>query len=137
MSKLIFMKKILYIYLGLSIILSCSSRNTDIESLLKLSAQEINKMCPMTIDEDTQLDNVVVLSNKTIQYNYTFVNWELEDLDLQAIESDFFPLLLNRTKTNPGLKSFRDNNVTVNYYYADMDGKFVAIYEVTPQLYLD
>ena len=131
------MKKILYIYLGLSIILSCSSRNTDIESLLKLSAQEINKMCPMTIDEDTQLDNVVVLSNKTIQYNYTFVNWELEDLDLQAIESDFFPLLLNRTKTNPGLKSFRDNNVTVNYYYADMDGKFVAIYEVTPQLYLD
>jgi hypothetical protein len=131
------MKKLLYIFLGLSIILSCSSRSTDIESLLKLSAQEINKMCPMTIDEDTQLDNVVVLSNKTIQYNYTFVNWELEDLDLQAIESDFFPLLLNRTKTNPGLKSFRDNNVTVNYYYADMDGKFVALYEVTPQLYLD
>ena len=131
------MKKLLYIFLGLSIILSCSSRSTDIVSLLKLSAQEINKMCPMTIDEDTQLDNVVVLSNKTIQYNYTFVNWELEDLDLQAIESDFFPLLLNRTKTNPGLKSFRDNNVTVNYYYADMDGKFVALYEVTPQLYLD
>jgi len=131
------MKKLLFLILGLSIILSCSSRSTDIESLLKLSAQEINKMCPMTIDEDTQLDNVVVLSNKTIQYNYTFVNWELEDLDLQAIESDFFPLLLNRTKTNPGLKSFRDNNVTVNYYYADMDGKFVALYEVTPQLYLD
>jgi len=131
------MKKIIYIFLGLSIILSCESRTTDIELLLKLSAQEINKMCPRTIDKDTQLDNVVVLSNKTIQYNYTLVNWELEDLDLQAIESDFFPLLLNRTKTNPGLSRFRDNKVTVNYYYADMDGKFVALYEVTPQLYLD
>ena len=131
------MKKIIYIFFGLSIILSCESRTTDIELLLKLSAQEINKMCPRTIDKDTQLDNVVVLSNKTIQYNYTLVNWELEDLDLQAIESDFFPLLLNRTKTNPGLSRFRDNKVTVNYYYADMDGKFVALYEVTPQLYLD
>ena len=131
------MKKTLYVFLGLSIILSCTSKSTDIETLLKLTAQKINKMCPMTVDKDTQLDNVVILSNKTIQYNYTFVNWELEDLDLQAIESDFFPLLLERTKTNPGLKLFRENKVTVSYYYADMESKFVALYKVTPDLYLD
>jgi uncharacterized protein YceH (UPF0502 family) len=131
------MRKTLYVFLGLSIILSCTSKSTDIETLLKLTAQKINKMCPMTVDKDTQLDNVVILSNKTIQYNYTFVNWELEDLDLQAIESDFFPLLLERTKTNPGLKLFRENKVTVSYYYADMESKFVALYKVTPDLYLD
>ena len=131
------MKKLLYIYIGLSIILSCSTRSTDVESLLKTVEQEINKTCPKTIDKDTQLDNVVVLSNKTIQYNYTLVNSKLEDLNLQVIKSAFFPLLLNEAKTNPGLKIFRDNKVTLNYYYADMDGKFVTLYKVTPELYLD
>ena len=131
------MKKLLYIYIGLSIILSCSTRSTDVESLLKIVEQEINKTCPKTIDKDTQLDNVVVLSNKTIQYNYTLVNWKLEDLNLQVIKSALFPSLLNGAKTNPGLKMFRDNKVTLNYYYADMDGKFVALYKVTPELYLD
>lgn len=115
---------------------SCGSEKTDIQTMLMLTAEKMNKMCPMTVDEDTRLDNVVVLSNKTIQYNYTWVNLRLEDLDLSVIESQFFPTLLNNAKTNPGLKLFRENKVTMTFYYSDMDGKFVTLFKATPEKYL-
>ena len=78
------MRKIYYV-LALFLLASCGSEKTDIQTMLMLTAEEMNKMCPMTVDQDTRLDNVVVLSNKTIQYNYTWVNFELEDLDLSII----------------------------------------------------
>ena len=129
------MRKIYYI-LTLFLLCSCGSEKTDIQTMLMLTAEKMNKMCPMTVDEDTRLDNVVVLSNKTIQYNYTWVNLRLEDLDLSVIESQFFPTLLNNAKTNPGLKLFRENKVTMTFYYSDMDGKFVTLFKATPEKYL-
>ena len=129
------MRKIYYV-LALFLFCSCGSEKTDIQTILMLTAEEMNKMCPMTVDKDTRLDNVVVLSNKTIQYNYTWVNFKLEDLDLSIIESEFFPIILNDVKTNPGLRLFRENKVTVTYYYSDMNGKFVTLFKVTPEKYL-
>lgn len=110
------------------------SEETFSEFLQKVS-EEINKKCPMTVDKDTRLDNAVVLSDNTIQYNYTWVNLEKETTDIQNIEENFAPILLKDVKTNPGLKIFRDKNVTLSYYYKDKNGNFVYNYKVTPDLY--
>lgn len=98
-------------------------------------SEEINKKCPMIIDKDTKLNNTVVLSNKTIQYNYTLVNLEKENTDVEVLEKEFTPLLLKDVKTNPGLKPFRDRGVTLSYYYKDKNGDFIMNYKVTPELY--
>lgn len=130
------MKKILLISLSI-LVFTCSSEYSDkeLEILLFKASTEINKKCPAVIDEDTRLDNTVVLSNRTVQYNYTMVNYEVENMDLKLIKEQFTPILLNQTKTNPGLKLFRDNNVTISYYYKDKNGKFILNYKATPELY--
>lgn len=45
----------------------------SIDSQLVAIASEMNKSCPMNVDEFTTLKNVVALPNKTLQYNYVLV----------------------------------------------------------------
>jgi hypothetical protein len=99
----------------------------NIQSFLLATAEEINKQCPMTVDADTRLDNVAILSNKTLQYNYTLINQEKKDFDLRIIENKFFPQLLNNAKTSPGLKPLRDFK----------DGVYITHYKIRPQQYLN
>lgn len=102
---------------------------------LQKVSDETNKKCPMTIDKNTRLDNTLVLSGNTIQYNYTLVNFEKGSADIELIEKEFTKILLNDVRTNPGLKIFRDRNITMSYYYKDMNGDFVYNYKVTPDMY--
>ena len=104
-------------------------------NFLQEVSTEINKKCPMVVDKDTRLDNTVVLSNKTIQYNYTLVNLEKENTDVELLKEQFTPLLLKDVKTNPGLKTFRDRDVTLSYYYKDKNGDFILNFKATPELY--
>lgn len=89
----------------------------------------------MVIDSDTRLDNTIVLSQNTLQYNYTWVNMEKRTTDIDYIEKNFAPIVIENVKTNPGLKMFRDRNVTLSYYYKDKNGKFVYLLKITPKMY--
>ena len=130
------MKKLLLLLLFIPF-LSCDNGTSkmDIDSALRLTAQKMNEMCPMVIDNDTRLDNVAVLSNRTIQYNYTLVNINIEDINSDLVKNEFIPILNNKVKTNDGLKNFRINNVTLSYYYGDKNGKFIFKHKVTPEIY--
>jgi hypothetical protein len=106
-----------------------------ISSFLHKASQEINKMCPMFVDKDTRLDNTIVLTDKTIQYNYTLVNLTKKSLNVDDLKQKFIPFLLKGARTNPGLKLFRDRKVTLSYYYRDKNGEFIFDYKITPNLY--
>lgn len=108
---------------------------TNFDSTLLRVAQEINSMCPMTVDKDTRLDNAAALSNKTFQYNYTLINTKIEDTDVQNMKNSFIPILNNKVKTNEGLELMRKNNVTLIYSYSDLNGKFLFLHKVTPDIY--
>ena len=96
---------------------------------------EVNKTCPKMIDKETRLDNTIALSNRTIQYNYTMVNLEKESIDIDYFEQNLKPVILNEVKTNPGLKKFRDNEVSMSYYYKDKNGKFLIMLKFNPDSY--
>lgn len=98
-------------------------------------ASEINKNCPMMLDEETRLDNTLALPDKVFQYNYTLVNWGKEDIDTLEFKKIMEPQILNITKTNPQLEIIRKNEASLNYYYKDRDGKYVCTISVTPDLY--
>ncbi len=106
----------------------------SIDKELAEMASEMNKSCPMNVDEYTTLKNVVALPDKTLQYNYTLVISK-EEIKVDTVKKYFFPSLLLNAKTNPGMKIIRDKKVTLNYYYADKNGNFVTEYVITPEMY--
>ena len=107
----------------------------SIDKQLAEIANEMNKTCPMNIDQYTTLKNVVALPNKTIQYNYILVEITKEEVKLDTVKKYVFPGVLQNAKTNPEMKYFRNNKVTLNYYYSDKNGEFVTEYIVKPEMY--
>jgi hypothetical protein len=107
----------------------------SIDKQLAEFANEFNKTCPMNIDEYTTLKNVVALPNKTIQYNYVLVGMAKADVKIDTVKKYIFPGILQNVKSNPGMKLFRDNKVTLNYYYSDKNGEYVTQYIVKPEMY--
>ena len=98
-------------------------------------ASELNKTCPIMIDAETQLDNAVALPEKTFQYNYTLINMDKDSIDIERLEEYLKPVILNTIKTNPDLKSFRDNNVTMSYNYKDKNSNHILKLTFTPEQY--
>ena len=101
------------------------------------AASEINKSCPIMIDSETQLDNVVALPDNVFQYNYTLVNLLKSELsvDVELIKAELKPEIVNEVKTNPDLAFYRQNKTTIKYLYKDKEGSFLMTIAVGPDLY--
>ena len=130
---------IFLVFTGVLVILlvkHCFSGSTHEKELLDV-AYEINSSCPVMIDEDTRLDSACVFPNKTLQYKYTMVKVLKDSIDIPILHANLESAILNSVKTNPELKFYRDNNVTMIYYYQDKIGRLVTIIKITPDQYRD
>ena len=107
----------------------------SIDKVLMNTASEINKTCPVMVDQYTRLDNAIALPNSTFQYNYSIINNDKTEINLDTAKKYIEPVLLNRVKTDPGLKFFRDKDVILIYNYRDKNGVFVVKYSITPDMY--
>jgi hypothetical protein len=101
------------------------------------AASELNKTCPIMVDQDTRLDNAAALPGNTFQYNYTLVNLDKSEVNIDTVKKYIEPQIINNVKTNPDLKAYRDNKVTMAYNYRDKNGTFVLKISVTPDMYAD
>ena len=99
------------------------------------AASELNKSCPIMVDRETRLDNAIALPNNIFQYNYTLVNFEKSMLNADTIKNRMEPGLINNVKSNPDLKTYRNNNSTLAYNYRDKNGEFVLKISITPEMY--
>lgn len=107
----------------------------SIDKQLATIANEMNKTCPVNIDQNTTLKNVAALPNKTLQYNYILTGITKAEVKLDTVKKYLFPSILKNIKTSPDMKLFRDNKVTLDYYYSDKNGVFVTEYIVKPEMY--
>lgn len=105
------------------------------DNMLIKTAEEINKSCPILIDEMTRLDNVSALPGKKIQYNYTILGIDREQADTVTFKANMEPLLLNNIRTNPDMKFLRENNTTFSYYCKDETGAYWFRILITPKHY--
>ena len=105
------------------------------DKVMMEAASELNKSCPMMVDSDTQLDNAIALPGNIFQYNYTLVNYTLAEIDVDNLEENLEPVLINNVKTNPDMSGFRKNSVTVAYNYKDKEGNFITKISVTKDDY--
>ncbi len=98
-------------------------------------ARELNKTCPIMIDNETRLDSAIALPGNIFQYNYTLVNMDKERIFIDEIKKYLEPQLVQNTATNPDFKTFRENEVTMAFNYVDKNGVFVIKIDVTPDKY--
>ncbi len=110
-------------------------RGDTFDRALMTVASEINKSCPIMVDNATRLDNAIALPGKTLQYNYTLINMLKDSVDTNKLKNSIEPILINYIKTNPGMKDMRDQNTTLKYYYKDMTGKYLFTITVKPEQY--
>ena len=107
----------------------------SIDKILMKTASEMNKTCPIMADQFTRLDNVLALPDNSFQYNYTVINNSKSEINLDTAKKYIEPVIINRVRTDPGLKFFREKKVTMIYNYQDKNGVFVVKYTVTPDMY--
>lgn len=112
------------------------SKPLDIDKLLVEITNEINKTCPRIVDQYTRLDNTFSLPNKVFQYNYSLLETEKSQIDLDTFRAYMIPSIIKNLKATPDMELFRDK-VTINYYYKDKNGEFVDLIKITPDLYKD
>ncbi len=99
------------------------SINSSDKELMKIS-DDMNKKCPIMVDNETQLDNSKVFDN-TLQYNYTLVNVVRNDSSFDLIGAKKF--IMKNAQDNldnrPEMKSYREKKVALKYNYKDKNGK--------------
>lgn len=103
--------------------------------VLEKAISEVNKNCPVMVDEYTRLDSASVISDNSMQYNYTLINTELAQVNQDTVKKYVFPEIINNVKTSPDLKVFRDLKTTFIYSYRDKNGLAILKFPVTPEMY--
>ncbi|MDJ1499458.1 hypothetical protein [Xanthocytophaga agilis] len=110
-------------------------RAPGLDKQLLNAASEINKTCPVMIDQETRLDNTFSTSKSDFRYNYTLVNRSKEEIDVAALENYIKPPLIKNIRTNPEMSLFRNNEITLTYTYKDKNGTFVLSLPIKPEEY--
>ena len=113
----------------------CKPQTDKIDKALTEVAEELNRVSPFMVDDETRLDSSSVLPGKVFQYAYSLVNYERDSIDIEVFLSHMEPVILHNVKTNPELKSFREQNVTIIYLYKDKNGEQIGKITVSPDLY--
>ena len=111
--------------------------NDDWEKYSMYIQNTFNAKCPMMLDKETRLDNIVCL-DKSVAYNYTLVNTlksNLTDEDILYFKITQAKLMNNFVKTNPNMSYIKQFNLRLDYNYSDKDQKFITTVSTTPKEY--
>jgi hypothetical protein len=115
--------------------LSSLLRGPVYEKQIMEIASELNKNCPIMVDNATRLDNATPLPDKIFQYNYTIISMVKDSINIDQLKNNLEPSIINFVKSNPEMKMVRDNKYTINYSYRDKNGVFLFTISVTPEVY--
>ncbi|KQM49803.1 hypothetical protein ASE55_10030 [Chryseobacterium sp. Leaf201] len=138
-SKKIIMKNVLRlsaVCLALTLV-SCNKEKT-IDDELKEAAAGMNKLGPQMMSDGIRLDSVSVQPGKIFKYNYTLTEDVKESVspeEIEAFKKQAKEGALAVVKTSPEIKEFRDNDVTMTYFYYDKNGKPTMDFTIIPAEY--
>jgi hypothetical protein len=109
-------------------------RPTIDDELVKI-ANEINTHTPIIVDSTTRLNNVSALPGKVFLYNYSLVNTDPAQIDTTLLIQFSKESLVNRLKTFPQAKYFRENDIELRVYYTDEKDRYLCRFSVVPGEY--
>ena len=95
-------------------------------------AKQMNKHCPTMVDEETRLDKVSALANKSLQFNYTLIYRDKDSVPIGNLKQFMEPVILNKIKNSPTLSKYVSKDLTWVYNYSDKNGDFIFKITYTP-----
>lgn len=104
------------------------------EKILQKTSAEVNKSCPIMVDEITRLDKTAT-KDKTLTYLYTLINVEENMSDFSDVKKEMNGQLIELVKNNPDLKALRNLGITFIYSYKDKNGVSLFDITITPEQY--
>lgn len=107
-----------------------------IDKQLALTANYLNKSCPIMAGNNVRLNKVTAIPGNVFQYNYSILDVTRATFDYENAMNVIVPQMINGAKTNPDMKSFRDLKTTLIYNYFDKNGTFIIKVKITPEMYL-
>lgn len=105
-------------------------------NVVKSTANQINRKCPIMTDEECRLDSVDVIEYpiRSIRMHYTLPNVSISDSGMiEQTRNYFIPRLRDKVKYDPDMKFLRDHSVVVTYIYRDENGGVIFEYPVGPK----
>jgi hypothetical protein len=121
--------------IGFYIVKSFLFQAPSIDKQNMMIASEINKSCPIMVDSETRLDNLIALPENILAYNYTLINLVKDSLNPLEIEKAVKPMMAKTIKTHPDMEYQRKNKTTLSYNYRDMNGEHVLQFSIGPKDY--
>ncbi len=118
-------------------LISCK-KEKSIDEELKEAAATMNKVMPQVLNEGIRLDSVSAQPNKVFKYNYTLINDTKESVTVEEIEAfkkSAKEGTINIVKISPDMQVFRENGVTLKYFYHDKNRKPIADFTITAAEY--
>jgi hypothetical protein len=100
-----------------------SNQESSYEKQLHLLSEEINKGCPMQVDQQTRLDNTEIVGKNEFRYNYTLINLEKGNFDEADLKQYLSAQILANLKDNEGMRLFREQKTRLSYHYKDRTGQ--------------
>jgi len=96
---------------------------------------ELNKRCPIQIDQTIRLDSCEAIPEKTIKYNYTFLFIDATRIDKEEFETQMFDYILYNTQINKDTSELREMNAMYLYSCKDEKGNLLGEIQIGPEDY--
>ena len=132
------MRKIIFIFSVLLLSFSfiqCNSKEKALNKKLEEMAANLNESAPVMLDQYTRCEEASVVQGNIFRYRYTVLNTSNAD---SLVEHGLQSLKENIGKefsSNPDLRIFKENNVTMEYVYNDETGRIIRSLQIGPQDY--
>lgn len=98
-------------------------------------AASVNKRCPILIDSNTTLTNCLAINGHRLHFNYKFNSVIKEEVDTLTLAAISRQEMINRIKTNPDFRMFKQNDLSVSASFYDVTGVYICGAAIAPADY--
>jgi hypothetical protein len=134
------MKRLLLIFFNISLVClivfgGCTSKNKELNHKLNEMASNLNVSTPVMLDRFTRFDSASVTKDNEFCYYYTILNTTNADSLFKELGQGISEKIRSQVASSPDLRIFRENDVTLRYFYRDSLQNVVHDITVTPDQY--
>jgi len=124
----------LFLALVVAVMVTGCVKDGQFTELQEMSDQ-MDKMCPMTIDSGTRLDSTAAKEEPlTLVYYYTATTASKDALpdNVEQVKKDLKKQAQDNLDNSQDMEAFRKMNVALIYDYRDKNGEYLFNYTVAP-----
>lgn len=105
----------------------------SVEEKLSRASKEYNKKLPSVMDRDTRADTTSVGPGLKLTFWFSIVSKSASDINKSQFYQNISPGIKRGVCSDPGLRNFFKDGITLTYLYRGNDGAYITEVNVTPR----